>query len=120
MSQNSINLALRFLLEIATLVVMGYWGWQRGGEGFIRYVLALAVPLIAAILWGAFRVPGDPGNAPIAISGLVRLILELVFFGFSVWALYTMGKLNFAWALGIVLILHYLLSYDRILWLLKQ
>jgi hypothetical protein len=120
MSEHPINLALRFFLEIAALVVMGYWGWQRGGDGPLRFVLALAIPLIAAALWGTFRVPGDPGGAPVAVAGPIRLLLEAAFFVFAVWTLYDSGNSNLGWIFGIVLLLHYLISYDRIFWLLKN
>lgn len=120
MSQNPINLAIRFVLELAALGVMGYWGWQRAGDSPLRYVLLVAVPLVAALLWGTLRVPGDPGDAPVAVAGWLRLVLEMAFFGFATWALFDTGKSTWGWVLGITLIVHYLVSYDRILWLLKQ
>ena len=30
MSAHPLNLALRFLLELAAWASMGYWGWKRG------------------------------------------------------------------------------------------
>lgn len=61
------------------------------------------------------RVPGDPGEAPIAVPGAVRLALEVGFFGAAVWLLAVCGQPGLAWVLGAVVALHYLLSYDRIL-----
>jgi hypothetical protein len=113
MSQNPINLAVRFLLEVAALFIMGYWGWQQG-DGFIRYVWMLAIPIVAAALWGTFRVPGDPGDAPVAVPGLVRLLLELAYFGFSIWALFSLGEYTLAWIFGVILLIHYVISYDRV------
>jgi len=118
MSENPINLGLRFLLELAALFVMGFWGWQVGGESLLRFVFALAVPLAAAALWGTFRVPGDPGNGLVAVPGLIRLTLEFSCFSFAVWALLSIGKPAWGWALGTVVLFHYLISYDRLLWLL--
>jgi hypothetical protein len=119
MNAHPINLALRFLLELAALGIMGYWGWQRG-DGFLRFALALGIPLVAATLWAVFRVPDDPGAAPVAVPGLVRLLLELAFFGLAVWALYDVGAIKLSWGLGVIIISHYLVSYDRILWIIKQ
>jgi hypothetical protein len=119
MNAHPINLALRFMLEVAVLGIMGYWGWQRG-DGFLRFVLMVGVPLVATILWGTFRVPGDPGAAPVAVPGLVRLLLELIFFGFAVWALYDVRAVKLSWGLSVILIIHYLVSYDRVLWLIRQ
>ncbi len=122
MSYHPINLAVRFLLELAGLAALGYWGWRQG-SGLTGYALTVALPLIAAALWGVFNVPGDPsrsGNAPVAVPGAVRLVLELTFFAAAVIALYYAGAVRTSWILGIVAVTHYALSYDRILWLLER
>lgn len=119
MSFNDLNLALRFLLELAALAALGAWGWNNG-SGVLRWVLALGVPLIAAVLWGVFRVPGDPGDAPFAIPGLLRLALELAFFGAATWALFDIGRTNLGWVFGIIVFLHYIASLERIRWLIQQ
>ena len=119
MSANPINLAFRFFLELAALVAMGYWGWHTG-QGWLRWVLMLGVPLFAAVLWGTFRVPKDPGRAPVQVPGVVRLALELAYFGFAVWALSNAGAATASWILGLAVVVHYVISYDRILWLLRQ
>jgi hypothetical protein len=122
MGSHPINLAIRFLLELSALLAMGVWGWRQG-EGWFRFLLALGVPIIAAIVWGTFAVPNDPsrsGAAPIAIPGILRLAIELAFFIFAIWALYDLGFTGLSWILGIIVALHYIVSYDRILWLIKQ
>lgn len=101
---------------------MGVWGWRQG-EGGWRFVLAVGLPLLAAILWGIFAVPHDPsrsGTAPIAVPGLLRLGLELAIFAFATWALADIGATKLSWILGLAVIIHYLASYDRLLWLIKQ
>lgn len=119
MSGHPLNLALRFLLELAALLAMGVWGWYKG-EGWLRFVLAVGIPILAAVLWAVFRVPGDPGPAPVAVPGWVRLLFEIALFAFSVWALSDAGLIYPAWALGVTAALHYLSSFDRVLWMLKQ
>jgi hypothetical protein len=122
MGSHPINLAIRFLLELSVLLAMGVWGWRQG-EGWFRFLFALGVPIIAAIVWGTFAVPNDPsrsGAAPIAIPGILRLAIELAFFIFAIWALYDLGFTGLSWILGIIVALHYIVSYDRILWLIKQ
>ncbi len=118
MSNHPINLGLRFLLELAALAAAAAWGWQKG-EGWLRFVLAIGIPLLLAVLWGTFRIPNDPGAAPVAVPGWLRLALELAFFGFAVWALQDAHWTTLAWTFGIVTALHYIASYDRILWMLK-
>lgn len=122
MGSHPINLALRFLLEIAALVAIGYWGFDQHG-GFWRFVLGISGPLLAALLWGAFAVPGDPsrsGQAPVPVPGIVRLILELSLFLFATWALHNAGKTAIAALLGGITLIHYAVSYERISWLLRQ
>lgn len=113
MSSHPINLAARFLLELAALGIMGVWGWRQGG-GWLRFVLAVGIPLAAATLWGVFRVPNDPGPAPVAVPGFARLALEMAYFGFAVWALWDLGAAAWSWTMGIVLVAHYVASYDRL------
>ncbi|MDO9084745.1 MAG: YrdB family protein [Anaerolineaceae bacterium] len=119
MGSNPINLTIRFLLELSALFAMGVWGWQNG-EGSMRFVFAIGIPLIAAAIWGIFRVPNDPGAAPVAIPGKLRLAYEIVFFGFATWALMDANYLTLGWAMAILLVIHYIISYDRILWMIKQ
>jgi hypothetical protein len=122
MGSHPINLALRFLLEIAALVAIGYWGWSQN-DGLLRFVLVIGAPLIAAILWGTFAVPDDPsrsGKAPVPVPGIVRLVLELAIFAFAAWALYDTGNVVLSLILATVVVIHYALSYDRIAWLLRQ
>jgi hypothetical protein len=122
MGSNPINLAVRFFLELTALIAMGFWGWNQG-EGLLRYALAFGLPVIAAVIWGVFAVPNDPsrsGNTPIATPGILRLALELIFFSFAAWTLYSAGATTVSWVFVIVTLVHYILSYDRLYWLIKQ
>lgn len=122
MSQNPINLAVRFLLELAALTAFGLWGWTQNA-GILRYLLVIGLPLFAAFVWGTFRVPADAsanGRAPVPIAGWLRLLLEIIFFVFGTWCLFSAGVEKAGWLFGISSLLHYIVSYDRILWLVKQ
>lgn len=121
MNHNSPNLILRFLLEVVALLSLGMWG-RSLAQGILGIFLMILIPVLAAVLWGTFNVKGDPsrsGKAPVPVPGWVRLTLELVFFGGSAWALsrsYVTAGLGF----GVIVILHYLFSLERIKWLLRQ
>jgi hypothetical protein len=122
MGSHPINLAIRFLLELLALLAMGVWGWRQS-EGWFRVFLAAGVPIIAALVWGTFAVPNDPsrsGAAPVPVPGLARLVLELAVFAFAAWALCDLGATRWCWAMGIVVVVHYISSYDRILWLITR
>ena len=119
MNTHPINLTVRFLLEIAMLAAFGYWGWHAAG-GWLRYAAAAGLPLIAATLWGVFRIPNDPKPAPVAIPGVARLLLEWALFGAAVLALFAMGHFTLSLIMGITLKLHYVASYDRTWALLRN
>lgn len=121
MSQNPLNLAVRFLLEILALIALGAWAKTRF-PGVLGVVLMILIPLLAATAWGTFNVKGDPsrsGKAPVPVPGAVRLLLELTLFGSAAWALFRLNP-TYGWIFGAVTLVHYLLSYDRIVWLLER
>jgi hypothetical protein len=119
MGQNPINLALRFFLELAGLYFIGRWGWTQH-IGIWRYLLGIGLPVLAAFIWGAFRVPGDGGASKVRVSGVVRLLIEILYFGFASWTLFDSGAFTTGWIFTGITLLHYIISYDRIIWLLKQ
>jgi hypothetical protein len=122
MSQNPLNLGLRFLLELASLFAFGYWGWTQH-DGALRFILVIGIPLLAAAIWGTFRVPADAsanGKAPVPIPGWLRLLIEIIFFSSAVWCLLHANAITAGWLLGGLILFHYIISYDRIGWLLKS
>jgi hypothetical protein len=122
MGSHPLNLTLRFLLELAALASLGYWGWTQH-DGLARWLWAIGLPLAAAILWGTFAVPNDPsrsGKAPVSTPGILRLLLELVIFFAAALALIAGQQIAAGAVLAAVTIIHYVLSYDRILWLLRN
>jgi len=122
MGFHPLNLGLRFLLELAALVSFGFWGWSLT-TGWMRFALALATPIAAAIVWGLFNVPGDrsrSGAAPIPVRGIVRLIVELAFFALAAWALTGSGHPAIGIVLAVAVAIHCAISYDRIAWLIAR
>jgi len=117
MASHPLNLGVRFLLELAALAAYAYWGWAAH-EGIWRWVLGIGLPLLAAALWGTFRVPNDPGHAPVPVPGVVRLLLEAAYFGGAVALLSTLRPTP-AVVLGGLVVLHYAASYDRVAWLVR-
>jgi len=122
MGSHPINLAIRFLLEMSALVSVGIWGWKHS-DGWLHYVLAIGMPIILATIWGTFAVPGDPsrsGKTLIVTPGVLRFAIELSIFGFATWSLYDIGLNEISTAFGTIVLIHYIISYDRIKWLMSH
>ena len=112
MNKNPVNLAVRFLLELVILVTLGMGGWHLFA-GWEQYAAALILPAIAATLWGIFRIPNDPGAAPVKTPGLIRLLMELGLFALTVWILFILNYSTFSYVIAAIVIVHYAVSYDR-------
>ena len=75
------------------------------------------------LIWGVFNVPGDPsrsGAAPVPVPGVVRLLLELAILVGGAFALWLSGYRAASIILAVLIVAHYLLSIDRIAWLLRR
>lgn len=81
------NLALRFLLELAALGGLAYWG-AHTGSGAVKVVLAIAAPLLAAIVWGLFAAPKASRRLPRA----PRVAVEAAVFGAAAAGLAVTGQ----------------------------
>lgn len=122
MSLNPIMLGLRFCLELAAVVSFGILGWRATDTPW-RYLLVVALPVLAMTLWGVFAVPDDPsrkGDATVAVPGLVRLLVEITVLWGGVGALWLARLPWVALASGVVLGLYFVLAWDRVPWLLKH
>ena len=101
---------------------MALWGWQHGSE-WGQYGLAIGVPSAAVLLWGVFAVPNDPsrgGTAPVPVPGVVRVALEFALFGFAGWALFDIGATTLGWSFAAAVALHYVVSVERLVWLMGK
>ena len=122
MGSHPINLAARFLLELMVLISTGMWG-LRQTDSWLKFAMAIGIPLVLAMTWGIFAVPDDPsrsGAAPIAVPGILRLIIELGIFSIGVWAISDLDYPIVSLVLGIAVLIHYAVSYDRIAWLFEH
>lgn len=118
MANHPINLLLRFILELAAWLALGYWSWVAH-QGSMRWLLVLGLPLTTIVIWGVFRVPENPHEALVAVSGIVRLILEgIILFGGAL-ALYASDLKEWGIAFAVILVVHYAAAYDRVMWLIR-
>jgi cytochrome b len=76
------NLAIRFLLELCLLAALAYAGLQ------VNVVLAIAAPLVAAVVWGLFVSP----KARFSLSRPLWVGVQVVLFGAAVAGLVASGQ----------------------------
>ena len=120
MSNNWLNLIIRFFLELMALYSIGlyFFTW---GEGYIQYFLAFVIPIVLAVSWAMFRYPNDPKKEPIfPIGGKSRLFFEACFFTLAIYGLNKIGHANWSKYLLYAVLFHYFVSYDRIYRLWKN
>lgn len=83
-----INLILAFLLELGTLVALGYWGFTVGPNTLAKIVLGLGAPALATVVWAIFGAP----KSSMHLQGVAYLALQAVFFGGAALALVAAGQ----------------------------
>lgn len=98
MALYGINLTLRFLLEMAALAALAYFGFQFEGEAWQRIALGVGGPLLFLALWGTYIAPRAPRRLP----DPPKAILEGVLFVASAAALYLAGVRGFAVLFGLL------------------
>lgn len=114
------NLALRFGLELGALAGLGLAAWKLT-SGPARWAAVALVPLTAAAIWGVFNVLNDPsrsGAAPIVVSGLTRLAIEVAILGAGAAAIWFAGRRDLGIAFTALIVFHYAASTSRIEWLI--
>ena len=87
-----INSLLAFLVEIAMLVLLGYWGDHTSDNNVFKYIFAIATPAGAAVLWGIFAAP----RSKTRLRQPLLLIFKLVLFMITAFLVYRLGRVNAA------------------------
>jgi Protein of unknown function (DUF2568) len=94
------NDALAFLLELAALAALGYWGWRLGSGMPAKVTASIGAPLLAAIAWGLFAAPRARFAVPLA--GV--LVVKALVFGAAAAALAATGHRALAVAFAVVVV----------------
>jgi L-cystine uptake protein TcyP (sodium:dicarboxylate symporter family) len=100
------NDGLRFLLELGTLASVAYWGWEVG-DGWSRWLLVLAMPVVVAAVWGRFMAPKSAAR----VGDPWRFVLEVLIFGAAVAALAGTGHAVLAATFAALVALHLGLTF---------
>jgi hypothetical protein len=94
----SINLGLRFVLELCGLAALAYWGYETGDSTSARIALAILAPLAMIVVWGASVAP----RSRVAVPKPAKAILGLAILLLTALALADAGKPALASSFGIV------------------
>jgi len=78
-----LNLLIRFLLELAALGALAWWGAGAAGGALASILLGAGLPLAAATLWGLFVAPRRRHEIPRA----GRFVLQVLVLGGAAAAL---------------------------------
>ncbi len=98
----SLNLALAFTLEIAMLAAFAYFGFRATDHALLRWVLAVVLPLLVAVLWGAILAPKAANRLPMVPGVLLSLGLFLL----AALALYRSAQPGLAIIMAVFATLH--------------
>ena len=63
------------------LVALGWVGGEIGSSWLVSVLLAIALPVIAAVVWGMFIAP----KAPRRLTDPAKLLVELALFAAASW-----------------------------------
>jgi hypothetical protein len=98
----TLNLLVRFLLELCMLAAVGYWGFKTQSGWLMKILLGIGLPILIALLWGMFLAP----RAVRPLSGASFLILELTLFASGALALSASGKTTLGWIYLLILFMN--------------
>jgi hypothetical protein len=93
-----INEGLAFLLELAMLAGLAWWGSQAVSGIAGRIALAVLTPGLAAVIWGLLAAPRARFQLP--VPGV--LAVKAAIFGGAAVAVYSMGQHALAIAFAVV------------------
>ena len=105
-SDVNVNDFVALIVEIATLALLAAAGWQADASTFVRIVLAVGLPVIAAVLWGLFAAP----RARIS-SAPLRLATKVLVLGAGVVAGFLVLPLTLAVIVAVVVVANTVLIY---------
>ena len=94
-------LVVRFLLELCLLAALAWAGASVDGPLLVRILLAVGLPLGAAVLWGTFVAP----KRKVQVSEPTRLLVELALFGAGALALVLAEQVVLGLAFGALALL---------------
>ncbi|MGP4022974.1 YrdB family protein [Actinomadura sp. 3N407] len=105
-----LNEGLAFLLEIAAVVALAWWGFTTGGNVLVDIVLGVGAPVAAMVLWGMFAAP----KARFKVALPFVMLVKAAVFGAGALAFHGVGHPALAITFAVVALVNtVLLTMDR-------
>jgi hypothetical protein len=92
------NETVAFLIELAALAALAWWGFTTGNSAPVHVTLGLGLPLIAVVVWALFAAPKSKVKMPMA--GV--LAVKALVFGGAAIALWEVGHASLAIAFAVI------------------
>jgi hypothetical protein len=102
-----INQVIAFFLEMGMFISLGYWGFLQGKTNLTKYSFAIALPMIAIILWGFFAAP----KSEYRLEFPIRIFFELCLFVIASFLLYRTGNSRLAIWFGAIALVSEIIAY---------
>ncbi|MCX4747796.1 YrdB family protein [Kitasatospora sp. NBC_01287] len=90
----ALNDVLAFFIELAALGFLAWWGYRTGPDTAVHLLLAIGLPLLAAVLWGRYAAPRASVKLPVAGVLLVKALV------FGAGALALGARAGWAWGVA--------------------
>jgi hypothetical protein len=102
----ALNLGLAFVLELALLAALAYWGFQLDASTAVQWLAGIGAPVALAVVWGLVAAPRARRRLP--PSQLI--VFKLAVFTLGAALLYSTGQRDLAIALGTLALINLGLS----------
>ncbi|MFE3945007.1 YrdB family protein [Streptomyces sp. NPDC059118] len=96
------NELLAFVVELAALGALGWWGFVVGDGVVFRLLFAVGAPVAAAVVWGLFAAPRARFRPPLV--GV--LLVKAVVLGSGVYAVRAVGHPGAAAVFAVVVVVN--------------
>ncbi len=101
----SLNLAIRFLIELCMLVAIGYWGFSTHAGWVLKAIFGLGLPVLLIVIWSLLLAP----RATHPLHGIPHTLLSLILLASGAVALFAAGRAALGWIYVAILVVNQIL-----------
>lgn len=102
-----LNATVSFLLELAMLAALAYWGFNTVENTLVKLLLGIGASAIAIVVWAIYNAPRSARRLP----PVPRILLSLLMFTVAALALAAAGQTTWAVVFMVVALINQLLAY---------